>query len=307
VRRPTLRILLLVVFGILVYLKFDSFLSSRIIQTFAHPKFILEAFSHPTPSMPTPILALDSNASTNLKWSSDSMQVDLSCGPGPFEICLNEAQRLSPIQFDANVLGRLRALIHKANLQWQIPATAGFLAHFQKDQEAPEGISGMLLSRLDISDPKAPIVLTAQYKDRATLYCMQERCLDQIFTLPPIDKFTHYDLLSTRPPSLELQSHSGVVFHPVMMGRVVAIDSGSHILKIYHGKNIFSSYSGYASLKPGLKVGSQLLREDAVGMVGNLEDSVGHLSLLIEKDGLYIDPEDFFGLSLKAPEVAHGN
>ena len=244
-RWPTFRIFLLAAFGAVVYLKFDTLASSRILHMLGHPKHIQS-------TLPSGQANTSPAASAVLQWSPDSDAVNITCTANQVENCLRDGAEA----LGSEPAGSLRALIGKTALQWQLIPTSGFSAHFQKIASASEGTRDMYLRRLEIFTASGPTVLTAEEVGGSTRFCKQSQCLDQIAATPPFSKFQSLDRQVEHPPELELRPLAGKAFHAVLPGRVVEVVSGSQWVKIYHGRNIFSSYGGFSELRSNLHTGS---------------------------------------------------
>jgi hypothetical protein len=225
----------------------------------------------------------------------------LTCAAGQAEICLDDARKV-----DSGAIGSLRALLRKVELQWEIPIASGFSAHFQKGQAAADSSSAPQVKTLRLLTPTGSEEVTAQAAGPATLYCSPKRCLDELAPKPPFRKFHELDRPESRPPEAAFQPLDGTVFRPILSGRIVAMLFNPNRVKIYHGRNIFSSYSGFAGLRQNLQLGSLVNMDDTLGFVEKNGDSLGSLGLRIEKDGLFVNPLAFLGVETDTAGDFHG-
>lgn len=196
-RRPTLRILLLAVFATLVYLKFDSFVSSKVFQTLAHPKVLVQKI---------------------------------------FNRGEVQAAETSPI----------------------VPS---------------------------VKIAVAPLLPTS-----------------------PLKQFQNILTIQTHPAKIEMVASTHFDFHSILPGRIVEVDSQKSCLKIYHGKNIYSSYSGKIKIANDLAPGKMVTVKDTLGWLEKSSDTLIRpaLSLQIENNGLYENPEVFLSLVNKIDTARNG-
>jgi hypothetical protein len=317
-RRPTLRILILAAFGILVYLKFDSFLASRAFLYLRHPGWVREVFARyfPGETRPGP-----SAFPGRWLWSGDSSQVELICESDPVDVCLEPFPPLGPEK-----MAFLRSLIYKARVQLDIPSLSGFSAVLQKKSpevaypgQAPDSLE---LERLELRSSVAGLnhagqghwVFSAYTSGSARTgsdirYCMADkRCLDDFRPALPFGRLQRLESAREESgPALHLIPWREPVFRPILPGRIVETPyagARGNRVKLYHGRNIFSYYRNFAALKPGLVAGDFLEDGDTLGFVSGEGDSLRHLSLQIEKDGVLVDPGDFLGLHPDSAKVA---
>lgn len=322
-RRPTLRILLLATIGLAVYLKYDTVVTSRTLQNIR--KNSEEFFAGLVNKGPAPHSA--STTDTGLRWSRDSVSLEAVCTSPKVDSCLERWQGLGK-----ETVGTLSAYLRKATAQWDADAGGGFLARFRRvpnesDPLAP-GNAGTLLemNRLEIRGAKGTLVLERIPEKNAL--CAEGRCLDELTPSAPFANFrqaaiqVHSDAQEARIPEAAFIPLGDAAAGPVLRGRVVELSTptnsviapvGSTIpgatppvpgptvstgtwIKIYHGRNIFSYYRGFAELHAGLRPGLVVNTGDTLGMVPGKGDSLGVLELRIEQDGLMVDPYAFLGL-----------
>ncbi len=299
-RRPTLRIILLAAFGAVVYLKFDSFVSSRVFQVLRNPQLLRQALARPGRlADPTPA-NLPLAAASSLKWSADSNEADLDCASQGIDPCVNAGQALGP-----EALGSLRSLINKAAIRWEVVATKGLHARFRKSGPTREDSLGWRIQTLELASDKDVTLISATENGGLIRFCSAGRCLDESTPEPPFAKYQGLDG-AERPPQWVIQPVGSPIFHPVLPGKIVEILSQSKSVKIYHGRNIFSVYAGFSELRPDLHPGSMVNMNDTLGSVEHDGESLGSLKLRIEKDGLFINPIAFLGVMPDTGAAAHG-
>ncbi len=302
-RRPTIRILVLVAFGVLVYLKFDSVFSSKIAQSVLHPGRLFTGLKNPSDRLavtPNVIAGTQTspNPSLNLRWSTDSLQVDLLCPTDNVKECLRSAQGL-----DSSLAGNLRGLIHKVALQWNRTPLKGFSVHFISDTASRDTPIRFALQSLEFMSSEGPLILNRKVTGTSNQYCSARSCLDDLTPQLPIWDFHGLQSTLQHPVGVRYTALAPSVFHPMLAGQVVFIDSQAQRLKMYHGHNIFSDYAGSIKLSLNLKVGSKVEAQDTLGIAGVEGDSLSGLIFHIEKNGLYLDPRDFIptpGLAVHA-------
>ena len=86
------------------------------------------------------------------------------------------------------------------------------------------------------------------------------------------------------------------------------VDSQNSWLKIYHGKNIYSSYSGKIKFGKDLAPGKRVTVKDTLGWLEKSTDSLSRaaLSLQIENKGVYENPMQFLSLVNKNDTAENG-
>ena len=299
-RRPTLRILLLAAFGAVVYLKFDSFVSSRIFQVIRNPQLLRQTLARPG-RLPEPLPATPAASAASLKWSADSSLVDLDCPSSRIESCIASVQALG-----SEAAGQLRALINKGAIRWELVPTKGLSARFRKTEATREDSLGWRVQSVGLSSDKGTVTITAMEPDGIIRYCNSGHCLDESTPAPPFAKYQRLDRPLDRPPQWFIRPIGGPFFHSILPGRIVEIFSPTKSVKIYHGRNIFSIYAGFSELRPNLRPGTMVDMNDTLGSVGRDGDSLGSLGLRIEKDGLFVDPIAFLGNMADTGAVTHG-
>lgn len=322
-RRPTLRILLLAVIGLAVYLKYDTVVTS---QTFQNLRKNTEELVADLVKK-VPAAHSTSTTDTGLRWSVDSTSLEAVCTSPKADSCLEQWHGLGK-----ETVGTLNAYLRKAIAQWDADAGGGFLARFRRvpnesDPLAP-GNAGTLLEidRLELRSAKGTVVLERIPEKNAL--CAEGRCLDELNPRAPFANFRqaaipiHSDAQEARIPEAAFIPLGDAAAGPVLRGRVIelsipadsvitpvgsanpgaippvpgpSVSTGTWI-KIYHGRNIFSFYRGFAELHAGLRPGSVVNTGDTLGMVPGKGDSLGVLELRIEQDGLMVDPYAFLGL-----------
>ncbi len=294
---------MLVAFGVIVYLKFDSVITSKIAQSLIHPVRLLTAFRKPsepvvvTRSVPAGNSPSQSQ-SLNLRWSTDSLQVDLLCPTDNVKECLRSAQGL-----DSSLAGSLRGLIHKVALQWNRTPLQGFSVHFISDTASRDTPICFALQSLEFMSSEGPLILNRKVTGTSNQYCSARSCLDDLTPQLPIWNFHGLQSALQHPVGVRFTALAPSVFHPMLAGQVVFIDSQAQRLKMYHGHNIFSDYAGSIKLSLNLKVGSKVEAQATLGIAGVEGDSLSGLIFHIEKNGLYLDPRDFIptpGLAVHA-------
>lgn len=334
-KRLTLRILLLAAFGILVYLKYDDFIQSPLIKRLREPqqlwKDAVRNFREPAVREPATALPQISPDSVFMLWS---------CASAKSDSCLDAWAGM-----DAGDKGSIRALLWKARLRMKLPEPSSFAAGFRGNPaavpetgtaqdsaseaaeaagEAPArpwrldrirfqaGPGSLDLESLRDSaggerwclrstPPTADPDILLEGRSAATL-----TCLDEPRPKPPLRLFSDPELHPERPPVLSFRTGSGEAFHPILPGKVMGLPSGEKgWLKVYHGRNLFSYYSGFAGIGKDLDPGALVGVGDTLGFAGDADTAAampggaartGTLRLRIEKDGSPIDPLAFLGL-----------
>lgn len=329
-RRPTLRILILVAIGVAVYWKFDSVVSSPFFRNILKPTSLMKSLrkgdkaAEPAPSAAIP---------QTWRWSRDSSYLEAICHSPRYRECLETWKGKTGPN-----IGELRAVMAKTQAQWNVEPTGGFTARFLRlDRLENEGagiVPELELSRLDMVT--AAGMFSLERASGKPAFCAKDKCLDEVHPRPPFSRF----LRASTPENPEgREEHpieavftplQGAVFRPVLSGRIVdvspivdpahsafppvdtaaipATDSPittltSNWVKLYHGRNLFSRYRGFARLGGGLQTGSMVRAGDTLGYVAVDGNSTGSLALLIEKDGLAVDPFAFLGLRSDSGEA----
>lgn len=329
-KRPTIRILLLAAFGLLVYLKYDAFIQSSLIKSLRQPEQLWKSVASRFRKTPEPVSAL-----AGPMVSSDSTLLQWRCASPGSDSCLDAWSGL-----DAGNKGLVRALIWKTRLQLDLPEFSSFTTDFRRNPPASPGTdsAGEIPEGMGES-PENPLRLhairflagsrTLRLESRGDsaggeTWCVapedlgagfKPACLVDPAPKPPLRLFEEPELRQERPPVLSFHTGSGEAFHPVLPGKVMNLPSGEgDWLKIYHGQLLFSYYSGYADISRGLRVGALVGIEDTLGFARRTDTSgtagiaegtprAGALRLRIEKDGSPVDPLAFLGLEAdRTPE-----
>ena len=297
-----MRILVLLAFGGLVYFKFDAFVSSRAFHSLSHPRAAWTALraawtwgGPAAASLPGPA------------WSPDSAGARWECPGGDLEACLRGWR-------DEAAAGRLRALVHKARAQLQIPADGPLAATLvRRDNDPKASGEGLFPVTLEIRNGKDTWSLR-EAPEGSGRFCTPhfagpvDGCLDARHPAAPFARFRRLDETGAAPAGeLTLAPLDGPSFHAVLPGRIMAMpapgsDARHSEVKLYHGGNLFSLYRGFARLRPGLAMGSFLAGGDTLGFVGAEPDA--RLTLAVEQDGMPLDPAAFLGAAEPA-EDAH--
>lgn len=306
-KRPTLRILLLIAFGALVYLKYDAVIQSPWVQGLRHPGGLVDSLvsRFRTPSqraLPGPVpVAGDSLAWT---WTCPSPRSD-SCLSA--WISLGEEEQ-----------GQVRATLARGLLKSGLTSADSFAATFARVPNPDEGMEPPTLSAgMDPAPSGDSATLESAYSAGSSpsgagpsrlsvlrfsaqgrtfsmrrflrtaqgpvaspqgSWCLESPaaesgpaaipdCLFPPQPQPPLSAAA-WSLDPARPPTAFFWSASSQAFHPVLPGKVVEIRPGpSGWVKIHHGGLLFSSYSGYGGLRAGLAAGMEVGMADTLGMV----------------------------------------
>ncbi len=240
---------------------------------------------------------------SHLKWSSDSMQINLTCPAGPLENCLKDFRDL-----ESEAVGSLRSLIYKAALQWKINPHLGLTAYFQSSDSTVDSHKSFRLNRLDLYTTSGVMTLLPfknkfQVAVNNQVYCHLDRCLDSFDPKSPVDKFIGTIEMQNHKPSLTMKPLTGKKMKPIWRGEIVELEVKTNRLKLYHGQNIFSYYSGDIQFQPGLRQGAIVGLDDTLGFFS--ADSIGCLNLMISKNGFYLNPLTYFGISSQAEMGNH--
>ena len=303
-RRPTLRIILLGLLGLVVYLKFDAVARLPFWNTFRHPgEWLATQMRQRTPaSAPCPIV---------LDWAHDSGRVNAVC-PVAASLCLGTGLPLGP-----EPAGQVREILGKAEAQWQAQARAGFAANFARSQDPATAESHWELERLELRGEAKPVVLEKDTTRGGAVFCANGRCFDVLHPRSPLASFRSTRMKRLSPPSSDyglpiappaalFSAANGTGVLPILRGRVVAIPPEGDTtgwLKLHHGRNLFSYYRGLARVGAGVRVGAMLESGDTLGWLAG--DSAA-LELRIESGGIALDPLAFLELPSRAEEIVHG-
>lgn len=303
-RWPTLRILLLVLFGLAVYLKFDTVARLPFWKTARHPGAWISARLHPPAPAPLP-------SPVALAWEPDSNRVKALC-PSESAACLDSAFPLGP-----EPAGQVRAILAKAAARWQVRAAGGFAASFERIREPVSADSGWFLKRLEIRSASRSLVLVSDSSRGGNAFCAEGRCLDDLSPHVPIAAFLSaspalaaresFDpgLPAAEVPEARFSATNGSGVLPILRGQVVSVPSPGDTagwLELHHGRNLFSFYRGLARLGTSVKAGAMMEPADTLGWISG--DSA-RLELRIESAGKVIDPLAFLGLPA-SEESPHG-
>jgi hypothetical protein len=297
----------------MVYLKFDSVVSSRAFQKLYHPQSLVSGL--------TRLVAPDAGKANPmaLRWAADSSMAEAECASPRLDSCFADLDGMDP-----EALGTLRAAIQKVALQWNVEAIGGFTARFLRTHANANllnpNATALDLSRLELRTDRGvrpgdrgkggKLILKSggeSGKTPATL-CAADRCLDASHPHPPFAHFRNIappasiDASQPRVPQADFLSTAGPAAQAVLPGRIVEMpaDLRKEWMKIYHGANVFSFYRGFTRMRPGLKNGSMVTAQDTLGFVDPLETQTEEITVVdasqqglevrIEKDGLLIDP-----------------
>lgn len=306
-RRPTLRILLLAAVGLAVYHKYDSFVTSAFFGKLVHPLRLLDSLRESgNAAAPTEL----HTRGAGLSWSRDSAYLEATCTDAATEVCLEAWNGLG-----SGEAGRLRALLNKAGAALGLGPLSGFTARYRRIPPVFDAVSGMgpelELDRVLLRSSTDSTLLTRAAGDRPG-FCAGKTCLDEIRPLPPFAGFVLAGAGESPPSAADAKDRlvgaslsplGGNAFQSILKGRIVDLSvaadqaAAGNRMKIYHGKNTFSYYSGFASMRAGLGVGSLVGPGDTLGFMPGNGDSTGALGIGIEKDGLMVDPLAFLGLA----------
>lgn len=308
-KRPTVRILLLGIFAAAVYLKFDSFVSSAffksissLLQTVSHPTFLKEKLFSSKHVDAQKLSPLKNNWVTPLEWSVDSNLVTLHCLGALTSECLSYAD-----QFVSSNTVTSRILIQKIKLQWQLDSLKDISLQFRRILNTETQSNGWeILELVGLSNQGlTKIVLhdTAGQKN----YCISSRCLDQLEPTSPLLKFQIVQHPFTRPEKLEfLPTHTND-FHSVLPGKIIEVDTLNRVVRLFHGQNLYSQYSGKIKLALNLKPGKLVSQKDTLGWIEDQNDSLATLALQVQKYGINQNPLAFLNIAPDTNLVYHGN
>jgi hypothetical protein len=304
-RWPTLRILLLGLFGLAVYLKFDTVARLPIWKTARHPGAWITTRFHPPapPPLRSPVV---------LAWDPDSNRVKADC-PAATAACLDAGFPLGP-----EPAGQVRAALGKAHSRWQTRTEGGFAATFARVAEPGATDTGWSLRRLEIRDTPRDLVLEKDSAAGGNAFCAEGRCLDDMAPHAPLTAYLYarpwpwampaFDPGLPLPdaPAARFTAPGGAGVHPILRGQVVSVPPQGDTagwLELHHGRNLFSYYRGLARLGASVRAGAMLEPGDTLGWMGG--DSA-RLDLRIESAGTALDPLAFLGLPASAEETPHG-
>lgn len=356
-KRPTLRILLLAAFGVLVYWKYDSFIRSPLAQTLLHPGILWQktAAFLAMPTAPT-------SAATTAETSPDSLWMRWTCASSKQDSCVDSWTGLEPGE-----KGRLRSLLWKTRLRGNLPAPDSFSAAYRRNSGVTQGPEASAaegaypdpasslswrLEHVKLSAGGRELALAPLIDGAGTeSFCLREEgsplgsqalCLAGPEPRSPLVQSDPPRLIQERPPVIAFLPAGNRPVHPVLPGKVMdlpPVEGGW--LKLHHGGTLFSFYSGFAMIRPGLQAGSMVDTRDTLGFSGSPDStavsavegiSIGAagtdtgivaaanvaaatangvhaadgLHLRIERDGSPVDPMAFLGLDPDSGKVAHG-
>jgi hypothetical protein len=297
--------LALVLFGLAVYLKFDTVARLPIWESARHPGAWLSARLHPPalPPLPSPVL---------LAWEPDSNRVKAEC-PGPAGACLD-----STFPLGSEPAGQLRALLGKTASRWQAHAADGFAATFARVADPAAADTGWLLQRLEIRATPRDLVLDKDTARGGNSFCSEGRCLDDIDPHVPLTAFFSArasltpavaidpGLPAPEAPAARFSAAAGAGVLPILRGQVVSVPSQGDTagwLELHHGRNLFSFYRGLARVGSSVRAGAMVEPGDTLGWMAG--DSA-RLELRIESAGKIVDPLAFLGLPASGEETWHG-
>jgi len=304
-RRPTLRIILLGLLGLVVYLKFDAVARLPFWKTFRHPgEWISAQMRQRVPaSAPCPVV---------LDWAHDSSHVNAVC-PVAASQCLGAGFPLG-----SEPAGQVREILGKAEAQWQARAGSGFAAGFARSQDLASAEPRWELERLELRGEAKPLVLEKDPSRSGAAFCAEGRCFDDLQPHPPIASFRSMRVKNLSAPSFDsglpiasepaafFSAANGTGVLPILRGRIVAVPAEGDTagwIKLHHGRNLFSYYRGLARMGTAVRAGAMLEPGDTLGWIAG--DSAA-VELRIESGGMALDPLAFLGLPARAEETIHG-
>lgn len=348
-KRLTLRILLLVTFGVLVYWKYDSFIRSPLAQTLLHPEILWRKT--------TALLAMPSTApavATPAETSADSLWMRWTCASPKQDSCVE-----AWIGLESAEKGRLRALLWKARLRGNLPEPDSFSVVYRRnsgmtddpDASAAEDaytdlakVASWRLDHVKLAAGGRTLTLSSLVKDAGTeSFCAREDgapagttflCLDMPAPHTPLAQANPPRLIQERPPVITFLPAGSRPVHPVLPGMVTDLPAaGGGWLKVHHGGTLFSYYSGFTVLSPGMQAGCLVGIGDTLGFAGSPDSAAASategisigiaetetgstssnigrramdgLHLRIERDGSPVDPLAFLGLESDSGKLAH--
>jgi hypothetical protein len=279
-KRPTLRILLLIAFGILVYLKFDSFVKSKALQSFRGPEKIWQSLRERFAPMRPPPAALQAT------FDSASSRTRLDCVSPRFDECLAEWKTTEEDR------GRARSLIRRASHAAGITRPDGFSLSVKAAGAEDEDSSFARLESLELrGDGRAWIIEPS--KDGLG-YCFRGGpCLEAPRVLPPLAKLEAVD--HGDAPGLWLKASEGWPVLAMLPGRIMEVtgDSLERELEVYHGGTLYCRYGGLSPSQAGPKAGDWVSAGDTLGLIAAPSE---RLTLILERDGFPADAAAFLGL-----------
>ena len=337
--KPILRILLLAVFGAIVYLKFDSFISLNFIQKILHrTKGSISANQNQT------VAAI----AGEWIWSKDSLNLDFTCANFPLETCLAEKGKIDfaaePSQTnrentESQIKSRLRSLLKKMEIQWKEKPKNNLKVQLVGSRDITDSPIDWKFSAISFQGIKDKVNIIISQEQGKEKFCLGSYCLDEEKFQSPLEKYSliqdleeHTD--SNRNPishftldqSQEIPVHQ--IIHPISKGMIISFQSKPLLIKLYHGHGLFSYYSGNFLPKKGLQIKTMVNLQDTLGHLeksipisssdtsgsstnsATLPDSsrnftsslLGNLSLQVERNGQFINPTEFLNLQIQMEE-----
>jgi hypothetical protein len=284
-KRPTLRILLLGVFAVIVYLKFDAFVKSKAIQSLRQPAKVWETVLQRVHPMPPKAVV----AHLTL---TDSSALTLDCASPATEACLSEWQSPEATK------GWARALILKAAMAAGMENPEGFSLRLRKDAEPDPGMDGPGWSLISLELRSGAAAATLEPGPVPGEYCWRGgKCLEAIKPMPPLRNFQVVAHGDSRELWLRPAGPSPVV--SMLPARILKVtgDSVDARVTLYHGMNILSYYAGFTG-RAGLAAGGLLRAGDTLGFAA--ASATDPFRLRVEKDGMALDPSAFLGLAMES-------
>ncbi len=328
-RRTALRILLLAAAGGLVYLKYDDFIQSPALQKLRNPDSLWQAARERVrPWLPLGVAKAPPSVPAT---ASEAGRLEWTCASAKRDSCL-EAWAL-PSEM---ARGAVRAALRKAQTRTGFPELSGFSAVFQRvPQEIAASESWELTRVVLVAGDRTLDWASLPDGTGALRWCAHRagnpvHCPAESDPRPPVRRFASAELRAERPPVLGLRVAADEAVRPVLPGRILDLPRGPEgWLKVHHGGTLFSYYSGFARLQPGLAAGLPVDEGDTLGFAGPPQSALpasaiphdpaapsadtvvvaaipassleSHLLLRIEKDGSPVDPQAYLGLT---PAVA---
>jgi hypothetical protein len=312
-KRPGLRIFVLGAFGVLVYLKYDDFVQSALLQSLNRPGELWKTGVEKVRSR----IAPPPPAQYRGAYSADSLAREWSCTASEGISCISLWSGL-----EEEEKGRIRAMVGKARLAWGAPETSGVSALFRRfspmssregslplesaEMSSREDGKPWRLSRIRLDWPQGGLTVAPYiHPDGTERLCrvqsgMRGDCLGIRRPRPPLKVSQSPAPSLERPPTLDFAAPAGEIVHPILPGRVAALPADSDgWLKLHHGGSLFSYYAGLEHAGTGLDVGAPVRADDTLGRARVPDSSAAApitLRLRIERDGSPVDPVAFLGL-----------